>query len=356
MIAALLTIMRFFFKDDFDEMEKDPRSTQFMLSPAILGHKIPFAGNVGSHLRFIAQQLTGQKKLASGEMVNLRESWLWAASEEQKLQPKSYKDSQWGELLKYARGRAHTGPALIMSILTGENYFGQRRHRGKLAVEAFIPITPWAAYEALTAKGIYAAMMVGTAEFLGANTRGDYEDPAIARQTAGTEEIFREEVGKKVHRANGPGSASKDRGSMQRFLVKMKKLGYTDADILKMMDSAQGDDLKPSKNGKLTAYGRRTQQAKLMLAGAETPEQITLRDVGNVLRRATGNKANDTQRMHARVLLKGIPYAKQRQALVASMQRYGSTDFEEWIKTGKNKNLPTEFGKRLYRMRKLDIE
>jgi len=107
----------------------------------------------------------------------------------------------------------------------------------------------------------------------------------------------------------------------------MKKGGSSDKEIIAMMDAERerkGKSIKESENGRLTDYGLRKRQLELMLAGPESPEQTALRDIGNVLYRATAGTASPKDKLQAKVLTEKIPHAKRVEALRLAMKRNGS--------------------------------
>ena len=232
----------------------------------------------------------------------------------------------------YLRTKLHPGLNAAAGVLTGEDFWGNERSRWKLLAGSFLPISPVQAVEAYQAKGAVSGVAVGVSEFFGLSTNPNFNDPDILRQTAGSEEKFAEQIGAKLYAASGPGTDAESRKNMRDFVLGMKKSGTTDAEIYAMLEAEQkskGLSTKKTENGgRRSSYGRRLQNVKEILAGADAPDAATMRDTGLAIYKATEKTASDKEIAKAKEVMASMSLPEKVKALKYAMKEYGESSID----------------------------
>jgi hypothetical protein len=274
----------------------------------------------------LARVISGQKKTAKGEIVNLRESWLPFATQEQRVKG-ARKGAQIADLGYFLRSKLHPSISGGIGVLTGTDYWGNRQSRIRSALEMFAFLAPLQGVEAGAERGLLKGLQIGMLEFAGIRTtpdlssfrhlefefRGDeFEKKAKSKIRSGArdgqsaiqikaqakeelkhedslkiiDELIDAEIQKVVHAATDPtpenpgSSASQEKKDNyeeeKKTLARDIEIGktflvgqdekYLRAALRKAMKN-QGTTTfrRRHKNKKLTAYGRRTDKLHALI-------------------------------------------------------------------------------------------
>jgi len=162
--------------DDDDKVVWDLRSSKF--GAMRLGKNFYWnpLQTVSPLLRFMARVISGQKVNSAGKVVNLRQSWLPFATDEERKNKVPYREGQVEDAFNFVRTKLHPGLNAIGGGITGQDFQGNETPRLFLLLGAFSPITFGKAYEAYSVTGVAEATAVTLSEFFGVDTRPDYKD------------------------------------------------------------------------------------------------------------------------------------------------------------------------------------